>query len=61
MALRAGGCFTPPALLFLAGALLIYWGYMAEWARPVRFGVLCLVAALAFLAAALYARWQGWE
>jgi hypothetical protein len=61
MALRGGGCFTPAAFLFTIGCLLIVVGSMAETARTIRYGVLCLVGAVGFVAAAIYARWQGWE
>jgi hypothetical protein len=60
MALRGGGCFTPAAFLLVVGFLLILVRTMGESARPIRYGVGCLVGAVVFFGAAIYARWQGW-
>jgi hypothetical protein len=61
MSLRGGGCFTPAALLLAIGLLLMFYAGMADKPNPFKYGIGCLIGAAAFLAAALYVRWQGWE
>lgn len=60
MALRRGGCFTPPAMLAVVGFWLILSGKMAEADQTVKYGLLCLVGAVVVLGIVCYVRWQGW-